>query len=61
MNAMDDKTKTGSPDSDRININEAFELRDWADKFGVTIVKLKAAVNTVGTSAKKVEAYLKKR
>ncbi|SDF77838.1 Protein of unknown function [Mucilaginibacter pineti] len=57
---MDNKQKTGSPDRDLINISEAYEVRDWADKFGVTHVRLKAAVNAVGNSAKKVEAYLKK-
>jgi hypothetical protein len=41
-------------------VNEAYELKDWAEKFGVTHAKLKAAVEAVGTSAKKVEAYLKK-
>ncbi len=57
---MDNKQNPGSPDKDLINVNEAYEVRDWADKFGVSHVKLKAAVNTVGNSAKKVEAYLKK-
>ena len=57
---MDNKQKTGSPDKDLINVNEAYELRDWADKFGVTHAKLRSAVNVVGNSAKKVEAYLKK-
>jgi hypothetical protein len=36
-------------------------LWDWSDKFGVSRGKLKEAVNAVGTSAKKVEAYLKKK
>ncbi len=58
---MDNKSKVGSPDKDRINVNEAYELRDWSDKFGVTHAKLKEAVEAVGTSAKKVEAYLKKK
>lgn len=57
---MDNKKKTGSPDRDLINISEAYEVRDWADKFGVTHVQLKAAVNAVGNSSQKVEAYLKK-
>lgn len=57
---MDNKTKTGSPDRDRININEPYELRDWAEKFGVTHARLKEAVAAVGDSAKKVQAYLKK-
>lgn len=58
---MDNKSKVGSPDKDRINVNEAYELRDWSDKFGVSHAKLKEAVEAVGTSAKKVEAYLKKK
>ncbi len=57
---MDDKNKIGRPDRDLININEPYEVSDWADKFGVTNVKLKAVVNIVGNSAKKVEAYLTK-
>jgi hypothetical protein len=32
----DDLTKHGSPDRDRINVNEDCELRDWSKKFGVT-------------------------
>lgn len=58
---MDDKAKTGTPDKNLINVNEPYELRDWADKFGVSHAKLKDAVEAVGTSAKKVEAYLKKK
>ena len=58
---MDDKKKIGSPDKDRVNVNENYELLYWSDKFDVTKVKLKAAVNAVGTSAKDVEAYLKKK
>ena len=57
---MDDKKKIGSPDKDRVNVNENYELLYWSDKFDVTKVKLKAAVNAVGTSAKDVEAYLRK-
>lgn len=57
---MDDKNKLGRPDRDLINISEPYEVSDWADKFGVTNVKLKAVVNIVGNSAKKVEAYLTK-
>ena len=57
---MDNKQKTGSPDRDRINVNEDYELQDWSEKFGVSRDELKAAVAAVGTSAKDVEAYLKK-
>jgi hypothetical protein len=26
----DDKTKTGKPDRDRINVEEDYELREWS-------------------------------
>lgn len=44
----DDKTKTGKPDRDRINVHEEYEVRDWAKKFGVSHERLKAAVDRVG-------------
>jgi hypothetical protein len=57
---MDDKQKNGSADRGRININEGYELDYWSNKFGVSKDKLKAAVQTVGTSANAVEDFLKK-
>ncbi|WP_412468512.1 DUF3606 domain-containing protein [Pedobacter sp. KLB.chiD] len=57
---MDDKQKTGNADRARINVNEGYELDYWSNKFGVSKDKLKAAVETVGTSASAVEDYLKK-
>jgi hypothetical protein len=32
----DDLSKRGGNDRRRIDINEDYELRDWAKKFGVT-------------------------
>jgi hypothetical protein len=58
---MEAKKTTGIPDGEQINVNERFEADYWTEKFGTTKVKLKAAVNAVGTSAKAVEAYLKKK
>ena len=58
---MDSKKDTGRPDRDRINVNEDYELQDWSDKFGVSREELKNAVQAVGTMAKDVEAYLKKK
>ena len=55
----DSKQKPGSPDRERINVNEDYELRDWSKKFGVTPEQLKAAVKAVGVQAKDVEAHLK--
>jgi hypothetical protein len=61
INIMDNKQKVGSPDRDRINVNEDYELQDWSQKYGVSTTELKAAVKAVGTQAKDVEAYLKKK
>jgi hypothetical protein len=57
---MDNKTKTGSPDSRRINMEEDYEVEYWTTILDVTRAKLKAAVNAVGTSAAAVRKYLKK-
>ena len=54
----DDKSKTGSPDRDRINLNEDYEARDWSRKFGVSPEELKTAVQKVGNSADAVRKHL---
>ncbi len=58
---MDNTTKTSSHDESRINVQKDHELNYWADKFDVTKVKLKAAINAAGTSVNEVEAYLRKK
>lgn len=55
----DDKTKSGGQDRTRIDVNEAYELRDWARKLHVTPDELKEAVRRVGTSAEAVEKHLR--
>ncbi|NRF67310.1 DUF3606 domain-containing protein [Aquincola sp. S2] len=55
----DNKDKTGGQDRKRINVNQDYELADWAKKFGVTKEELKAAVKAAGDSADKVEQHLK--
>lgn len=57
----DDKSKSGGQDRTRIDVNQDYELHDWARKFGVTPEELKAAVAAVGTSAEAVERRLKGR
>jgi len=54
-----DLTKRGGQDRRHINVNEDYELRDWAKKFGVTTERLKAAVKSVGDDAKRFEEHLK--
>jgi len=56
----DDKTKVGPQDRSRINMNEKYEVDYWAKRFGVTVERLRAAVDKVGTSVKDVEADLKR-
>ncbi len=54
----DDKGNTGGQDRTRINSSEAYELRDWAEKFGVSLDQLKTAIAAVGDKASDVEAHL---
>jgi hypothetical protein len=57
---MDDKTKTGSPDSKFINVNEDYEVAYWTKELGVSTEKLKEAVEAAGTSVSAVKKYLDK-
>ena len=55
----DSKTNAGAPDRDRISLSEDYEVRDWAESFGVSEDRLREAVQAVGNSAEKVREYLK--
>ena len=55
----DDKTKANGPDRNRINVNEDYELRDWAKKFNASPEQIKVAVRAVGDRADQVEMHLK--
>ncbi|MET3977919.1 hypothetical protein ABIB62_000486 [Mucilaginibacter sp. UYP25] len=57
---MDNKQNTGSPDRDRINVNEDYELQYWSEKFGVSRDELKEAVKAAGTSVEAVQKQLNK-
>ena len=54
----DDKKKSGAADRALIALSESYEVAYWSKKFKVTPARLKAVVNKVGHSAKKVEAYI---
>jgi len=58
---MDNQQPAISPDKDKINTSNDAALAILADKLNVTKVKLKAAINAVGPSAKAVEAYLNRK
>jgi len=57
----DDKKETRPQDASRINIHEDYEVHYWCKKFGCSKEELVKAVGVVGTSAAKVEEYLKKK
>ena len=54
----DNKKKRGGNDRALIALSEPYEVAYWSKKFKVTPARLKAVVNKVGHSAKKVEAYI---
>jgi hypothetical protein len=55
----DDRSNRGAPDNQRIDTNDANELRNWSKSLGATPDQIKDAVNKVGTSADKVRQYLR--
>jgi hypothetical protein len=56
----DDRSKRGAPDRGRINVSEDYELKYWADKWGMTVEDLRAVVDQVGPMTKDVAAKLGK-
>jgi len=55
----DDKSNSGGQDRTRINVNQDYELRDWARSLNTTPERIKEAVQAVGDRAEKVREYLK--
>lgn len=56
----DDKQRTGSPDRDRINLDEDYEVQYWTQALGITPQELRDAVAAAGTSADAVRRHLGK-
>ncbi|HDS1106787.1 TPA: DUF3606 domain-containing protein [Stenotrophomonas maltophilia] len=56
----DDKSKTGSPDRDRINLSEDYEVQYWTKELGVSEQELRDAVKAVGNTSKAVREHLGK-
>jgi hypothetical protein len=54
----DDKANRGSPDRDRIDVNDPDELRNWSKFLNKTPEEIKDAVRVVGNSAAKVRERL---
>jgi hypothetical protein len=57
---MDDKKNTGSPDRDRINLQEDYEVQYWTKTLGVSAEELRKAVEAVGSTADAVRRHLGK-
>jgi predicted DNA-binding protein YlxM (UPF0122 family) len=56
----DDPSKIGQADRLRVNLDEDYEVRDWAEKFGVSEQRLRDAAARVGPMAADIERELKK-
>ena len=54
----DNKSQTGGQDRERINIDQDYELRDWAKSLNTTPERIKEAVAAVGDRVEKVREYL---
>ena len=57
----DDTTQSSGQDRQRINVNQEYELRDWAKSLNTTPERVKEAVQAVGDRADKVREYLGER
>jgi hypothetical protein len=55
----DDRNHTGTPDRDRINLNEDYEVSYWTSELGVSAERLREAVEAVGSSAEAVRRHLR--
>jgi hypothetical protein len=56
----DDKENTGSPDRDRINLSEPYEVQYWTKTLGVSAEELRKAVAQVGSTSNAVRKHLGK-
>lgn len=55
---MDDKTQTGTPDRDRISLNQEHEVQYWTKALGVSADQLQKAIQAVGPTAEAVRRHL---
>lgn len=55
---MDDPSRTGSPDRDRISLTQDHEVQYWTRALGVSAEELQRAVQAVGPTAEAVRRHL---
>lgn len=56
----DNKSKTGSPDRDRINLSEDNEVQYWTKELGISEKELRDVIQAVGNTSKAVREHLSK-
>ncbi|SIQ35878.1 DUF3606 domain-containing protein [Solilutibacter tolerans] len=56
----DNKSKTGSPDRDRINLSEDYEVQYWTKELGISEKELRDVIQAVGNTSKAVREHLSK-
>lgn len=54
------KSKTGSPDRDRINLSEDYEVQYWTKELGISEKELRDVIQAVGNTSKAVREHLGK-
>ena len=56
----DNKSKTGSPDRDRINLSEDYEVQYWTKELGISEKELRDVIQAVGNTSKAVREHVGK-
>jgi len=57
----DNRQISGSPDSQKINVNQDYEIRYWTKELHVSAETLRRAVAVAGTSVDAVKKFLRTR
>jgi hypothetical protein len=61
MGSVNPSKKRDYGDKTRIDMNQAYQVAYWKERFGVSHEELSEAVQAAGAFARKVEAYLKSK
>jgi hypothetical protein len=57
----DDRSLRGGQDRTRVNVNQDYEARYWADKWGISEEELRTAVAKVGPQVADLERHFASR
>jgi hypothetical protein len=56
----DDKTKTGTPDQDRVSGADPYEVRDFVDKFEISLGEVRDLIKRHGNERETLEREARK-